>query len=106
MLCKTDFADHAISTKDLYTTIVEHRHRYTRVGGVDYNLHQPQTINPIPIPEFVKAWQKDYKTMQEQMIYIESPSYEEMIGEIQKFVAKINNLDWFMDINFPIPNPV
>ena len=103
MLCKTDYADMAIHDKDLYTTIVEHRHRYTRVGSVDYNLHQPQTINPIPIPEFEKAWQKDYKTMQEEMIYIESPSYEDMIGAINEFVAKINDLDWVLDVKFPIP---
>ena len=106
MLSKTEYADNAIHNQGLYETIVKHRHRYTRVGGVDYNLHQPQYVNPIPIPEFEKAWQKDYKTMQEQMIYDESPAYEVMIGEIQEFVVKINNLDWAMDIEFPVPNHI
>ena len=103
MLCNSEYAEKAIHDENLYTTIVEHRHRYTRVGGVDYNLHQPQYINPIPIPEFEDAWQKDYKKMQEQMIYVESPSYEDMIGTIKKFVKRINDMRWSMDIKFPTP---
>lgn len=103
-ISQTKIADNAINDQKLYETIVKHRHRYTKVGGVDYNLHQPQTINPIPLEEFKKSWKKDYQTMQEQMIYGDSPSFEEMIAGIQSLVEKINKLEWVMDNKFPIPN--
>lgn len=60
-LSKTEFAEKAINDKELYETIVVHRHKFTRVGGVNYNEHNPKTINPIPIPEVIDAWEKDYK---------------------------------------------
>ena len=102
-LSKTGFAFNAINDKALYETIVEHRYTYTRFGGVNYNLHQPQTINPIPGPDLIDAWEADYKTMQEQMIYGDSPDFIEMIKTIKNFVSQINQLEWKMAVKFPIP---
>jgi len=102
-LSKTVFADKAIADKELYETIVVHRQLYTRVGGVDYNLHQPQTINPIPITDSIDAWRSDYKTMQEQMIYGDSPDFDEMMEAIKVFVQKLNQSNWKMESSFPIP---
>lgn len=102
-LSKTEFAIKAINNKDLYETIVKHRYTYTRLGGVNYNLHQPQTINPIPPSNFAKAWKADYKTMQEQMIYGDSPDYDEMIKEIETLSKEINKLEWTMETKFPKP---
>lgn len=103
-LAKTDFAITALKDAALYETIVNHRHKFTRVGGVNYNNHQPQTINPIPIPEVMEAWKTDYKTMQEQMIYVDSPSFEEIIDELTKLKNRINAFEWKMESQFPIPN--
>ena len=101
-LINKGYAESAILDKELYETIVIHRRAFFRVGGIDYNLHQPQTINPIPISEFIKAWETDYKTMQEQMIYGDSPSFEEMIKLIQDFTINvINKLEWKMEVEFP-----
>ena len=100
-LLKTEYAEKAINDKELFETIVKHRHKYTRIGGVNYNLHQPQTINPIPTLDFMDAWRDDYKTMQEQMIYGDSPTYDVMLAEIETFVAKINKLEWKMETIFP-----
>ncbi len=100
-LINSDYAQMAIADKDLYETIVKHRHLHNRVGGIDYNLHQPQTINPLPIPEFIEACKNDYKTMQEQMIYGESPSFGEIISTIKDFTANsINSQTWKMDVEF------
>nr|WP_320118651.1 nucleotidyl transferase AbiEii/AbiGii toxin family protein [uncultured Marinifilum sp.] len=93
-LSQTEFAEKAIADKDLYETIVNHRYRFAKLGGVDYNLHQPQSISIIPISEMIDAWKKDYITMQEQMIYGESPSFEELISQLQKFTQQINEIDW------------
>lgn len=103
-LSKTKYASNAINDPDLYATIVKHRHCYTRVGGVDYNLHQPQSLNPLPIKDFDLAWKKDYQTMQEQMIYGDSPSYEEMINGILSLVKRINEVEWVIEDKFPIPD--
>ncbi|TRX32970.1 nucleotidyl transferase AbiEii/AbiGii toxin family protein [Flavobacterium sp. ZT3R18] len=104
-LAKTDFAVKAVKDAALYETIVNHRHKFTRVGGVNYNGHQPQTINPIPIPEIIEAWRADYKTMLEQMIYEENPpSFEAIIEELTKLKNKINSFEWTMESKFPVPN--
>lgn len=104
-LSKTEYANKALSDQELYETIVIHRHKFTRVGGVNYNLHQAKTINPIPIPEVIAEWEKDYKTMIEQMIYEEKPlSFDEIIQELKQLKAKINALDWEFKILFPAPN--
>ncbi len=100
-LSKTDFSDKAIYDKTLYETIVLHRHAFTRVGGVDYNRHQPRCVNPIPPADFIDAWEKDYKTMQEQMIYGNSPSFEDMIIALKAFVIKINQVEWTWELEFP-----
>lgn len=50
-LAKAGIAAKAINNKELYETIVAHRYKFSRVGDVDYNLHNPLTVNPIPIAD-------------------------------------------------------
>ncbi|MEE9348901.1 MAG: nucleotidyl transferase AbiEii/AbiGii toxin family protein [Flavobacteriaceae bacterium] len=102
-LIESEFAEKAINNKELYTTIVKHRYAFTKVGYIDYNLLQPQTLNPLPPKELDKAWKKDYQTMQEQMIYGDSPSYENMILKIDTFIKELNQVNWKMDVVFPKP---
>lgn len=104
-LSKTEFAEKALTDKELYETIVVHRHKFTRIGGIDYNLHQTKTINPIPIPEVIEAWKADYNKMIEEMIYEENPlSFEEIIEELTQLKARINALDWGFSVSFPAPS--
>ena len=103
-LFKPKYPLKAINDKKLYEIIVRHRYTHNRIGEFNYNLHQPQTINPVPIPEFIDAWEADYKTMQEQMIYGDSSSFNDMINAIKNFtVNKINKLDWQMEVEFQKP---
>lgn len=97
-LSKTDFAERAILDKELYETIVKHRKLFTKVSGVDYSLHQPQTINPLPTSNYIKLWKEDYKIMQEKMIYGDSPSFDAMINGIQEFINRMNQIEWNIDI--------
>ncbi len=76
---------------------------FTKLGGVDFNQHRPQNIMPIPSPDHTEDWKADYKTMQEQMIYGESPSYENWVKEIQEFLERRKSLDWRMRTEFPLP---
>lgn len=38
--------------------------------------------------------------MQEQMIYGESPSFNEMLKEIKEFTLKLNQMDWKFECEF------
>ena len=101
-LSKTDFSEKALNDKQLYETIVEHRYKFTRIGGVDYNLHQPRTINMLPIPQVLDAWKVDYRTMLELMIYEENPpSFDEILNGLTILKDKINALNWKFELQFP-----
>ena len=41
--------------------------------------------------------------MQEQMIYGDSPSFDEMINAIKEFTKKINQIGWEFECEFPLP---
>lgn len=99
-ISKTEHMDKALENKELYETIVNHRHSFTKLGGVDYNLHQPQTIDFIPPEELLPAWEADYKIMQEQMIHGESPGFSELISSLQALTEKVNSIEWKMDSEF------
>jgi hypothetical protein len=104
-LAKAGIADKAISDKELYETIVAHRYKFSRVGEVDYNLHNPKTVNPIPIAEKIDEWNADYTKMMEDMIYEENkPSFDDLINNLYEINTKLQNLDWQFDLTFPISN--
>jgi predicted nucleotidyltransferase component of viral defense system len=103
-MSKTEIASKALLNKELYETIVKHRYSFTKVGSVDYNLHQPQTINIIPTQKLMSSWAADYKTMQEQMIHGESPNFDELIETLKSLNNSINNKQWQMECKFAIPN--
>jgi hypothetical protein len=91
----------AIKDKNLYETIVSHRHRYAKIGGVDYNLHNPKTLNPSPHKDFVKAWDEDYKKMKNEMIYeANPPSFMDLLNNIEKLKALLSVVTWKFDLNF------
>ena len=98
-LAKTNIADIALDNKELYRTIIEHRYRFTRVGGVDYNQLQPQTLNPLPLKEVMDDWKTDYEKMVEEMIYEEKPpTFDELINGLTALKNKINALEWNFNI--------
>lgn len=103
-LSKTSFAEKALTDRALYETIVNHRYHFTRVGEVNYNLHQPQTINPTPPVELMNAWKADYNVMIEQMIYEENPpAFDEIISDLKNLTQKINSLEWKFSLELPQP---
>lgn len=104
-LTKAGVAQIAINDKGLYEAIVAHRFKFSRVGEVDYNLHNPKTLNPIPIPEVIADWQADYATMKEDMIYEENkPIFEDLINNLNDLKIGLQALEWPFELKFPIPN--
>ena len=100
-LCKAGIAEKAIRNKELYETIVSHRYKFSRVGNVDYNLHNPLTINPIPIKNKLVEWEIDYAKMKEDMIYEENkPSFEELITNLNELRNQLQSLEWKFELSF------
>ncbi len=56
------------------------------------------SFHTLPENEIIEHWKADYKTMQEQMIYGDSPSFETIISALLDLKKKINNLDWQIEI--------
>ena len=101
-LTKAKIDEKAINDKQLYETIVAHRHKFTRMGGVDYNSHNPQSLNPVPIDTVIKAWEDDYVKMKEDMIYEEAkPSFTELIDNLKNLKEKLQNVNWKFELTFP-----
>ena len=102
-LTKSGVAEMAIHNKELYETIVKHRHKYSRVGGVDYNKHNPKTLNPIPISEVMDEWKADYAKMKEDMIYEDpKPTFENLIENLNELKTQLQKLDWKFELKFPV----
>ncbi|MDO6760012.1 nucleotidyl transferase AbiEii/AbiGii toxin family protein [Tamlana sp. 2_MG-2023] len=100
-LSQAGVADHAFNDKELYETIVSHRYKYARVGHVDYNLHNPKTLNPIPIATVIKAWEDDYTKMKQDMIYEEEkPSFQALIENLEALKVNLQALNWEFEVSF------
>ena len=103
-LTKAGIAEIAINDKELYETLVAHRYKFSRVGEVDYNLHNPKTLNPIPIAEKINEWKADYSKMMEDMIYEESkPSFDDLINNLNELRIILQTVNWSFELEFPLP---
>jgi hypothetical protein len=96
-LMQTEFIELALDNPSLYNEIINHRAVYTKIATVDYSLHQPKTLNPIPPDKILADWEKDYKFMQETMIYGDSLPFEKLIERIKELKQRINNINWSDD---------
>jgi predicted nucleotidyltransferase component of viral defense system len=104
-LTKTGVADKAINNKELYETIVSHRYKFSHWGSMNYNNHNPKTLNPIPLPEIMDAWKDDYAKMLEDMIYEDKkPTFADLIENLNTLRVQLQMLNWQFEVSFPIPN--
>ena len=93
-ISKTDYAGIATSDRKLYRSLVEHREHFMRWGGVDYTTHFPPNLNPVPPQDMLAAFESDYKTMQEQMIYGDSLPFSQLIEELKAITNTFNQIDF------------
>ena len=100
-LSKAGVSETALNDKKLYENIVVHRHRYAKVGGVDYNTLNPKTLDPIPVPEVIDAWKTDYAKMLEDMIYeANKPSFEQLIISLKEIKSHLQSLQWEFQLTY------
>jgi hypothetical protein len=101
-LSKAGIANLAIKDKELYEIIVAHRFKFSRIGDVDYNSHNPKTIDPMPPTRIIEDWKEDYFKMKEDMIYEENkPSFEDLIDNLNKLKTDLRALNWEFELKFP-----
>ncbi len=91
-ISKTIYSEIALSDKQLYNSLVEHREHFMRWSGIDYSTHFPPNLNPLPPSRLLSAFENDYKTMQEEMIYGESLPFNELMNELESITSNINKI--------------
>ena len=91
-IAQTEYAAKAIADKELYKSIIAHRERFSKLGGVDYASHFPPNLNPMPPAELMPEWERDYSEVQGQMIVEENIGFEEIMDEIKNISRLINGM--------------
>ena len=92
-LMDTSYAKDALSNRNLYDVIVEHRRTLTSMKEVDYSTHAPKTINFVPPASVIATWKKDYEIMQGYMIYGESLPFDKLIERIKELKERFRNIE-------------
>lgn len=87
-------AEEALTNRDLYLSILEHRRVFIGLQGFDYNSLLPQTLNILPPDSVRELWRRDYRAMQESMIYGASLSFDDLIDRLRKLNLRINQLKY------------
>lgn len=88
----TPIAMEALSDKELYLSVIEHRKTFIGLKGFDYSTLMPQTINIIPPKDIYEMWKKDYESMQETMIYGDSLPFDKLIDKMKELNERLRNL--------------
>jgi hypothetical protein len=102
-LSKSGLSEKSLNDKGLYQTIVAHRYLFSKIGGVDYNTHNPKTLDPIPPKSLKKVWEVDYSKMVESMIYEKNPpTFKQLIENLENLKEQLQNVQWEFDLVFEI----
>ena len=81
-LMDTEFGKMALSDKELYGKIVEHRRKFYHVGYADYDKDYPGLIEFLPPERCLKEWEADYGEMLEHFVYGEHLSFKNLLKRI------------------------
>ncbi len=79
----------ALANEALYKSIIKHREKYSRLGWVDYSTLERETISFLPSIEVLELYKADYKRMREEMIYGDSPEFDEIIDKLNQLTYRI-----------------
>lgn len=78
-IMNTEYGKRAIENTQLFKEIIEHRKKFTPIKVVDYDKLKLLNLKIIPQGNFFELYKKDYKEMQESMIYGKSLEFEKLI---------------------------
>ena len=92
MIMDTEFGKAALSDTDLYEAIIAHRQSYYALKFVDYQKHQPSSIDFRPRQAVIEDWKSDYAKMLESFIYGDAPSFEKLCSAMDELVLRFRLL--------------
>ncbi|SFL07730.1 Nucleotidyl transferase AbiEii toxin, Type IV TA system [Porphyromonadaceae bacterium KH3CP3RA] len=93
-IMNTQIAEKALADEELYRSVIEHRRIFIGMKAFDYSTLLPKSIRIVPPTHLMEAWRQDYNTMQETMIYGDSPPFDKLIEKIRILNEKINELSY------------
>lgn len=82
----------AVNDENLYLSIIEHRRNFIGLKGFDYNTLMPKAIDIVPPEEVRNEWARDYRAMQESMIFGDSLSFNELLSRISELNGRLHGL--------------
>ncbi len=82
-IANTVYRDKAFLNNEIFENIIQHREKFTPIKTVNYQELSLKNLNFIPPDDFNDSYRTDYKEMQTNMIYGESPNFESLIEEIK-----------------------
>ena len=91
-LMDTEYGKEALAERTLYEAIVEHRRAYYALKYVNYDLHNPATINFMIPEQAMEAWKTDYADMRRFFIYGQSLDFDTLIMRMEELQKKIRAL--------------
>lgn len=90
-LMDTPYGREALSDRSLYDAIVAHRRAYYALKYVNYDLHNPDTINFL-IPDWaLEAWKADYADMRRFFIYGESLDFDKLMQRMNELLRRVRD---------------
>lgn len=90
-LMDTEYGREVLTDRSLYNAIVEHRKAYYALKSVNYDLHNPKTINFMIPKKEMEAWKADYIDMQRFFIYGESLEFDTLIQRMKELQKKVRD---------------
>ena len=89
---KAGITQQAMADRELYDSLVEHRSIFNAIRGIDYSNHTPDKLSILPPGDLLPLWEEDYKAMQDQFIYGESPDFPELLNTIKSIQDRFHAL--------------
>lgn len=81
----------ALANTELYQVIIEHRKMYNTIANIDYTLHSPSKISFVPPASIIEAYDKDYSTMKEVMIYGNALEFNILIKRLNELQERFKS---------------
>lgn len=93
-LITAGFATKAIQDAELYSAVRNHRKKFTKVPGVDYDTLSPKDFGLFPPKDKESDWNSDYKKMIGSYIHRNAPSLEVLSGSMKELMGEFKKLEY------------
>lgn len=81
IMMQTTVMQEALNDKQLFNSLLQHRAGYIRV--INYEGMTVESLAFIPSADLMELYQQDYEFMQANMIYRESPDFDNLLKELK-----------------------